>query len=89
MSSPFPQLPPPSPQYAYISDISPNNSRRPIIYKYNPKTDCIGEGGFGTVYKVTKDSSTSFSPSTLTYALKCIKKENIINTYEGEHQVRE
>ena len=89
MSSPFPQLPPPLPQYAYISDISPNNSRRPIIYKYNPKTDCIGEGGFGTVYKVTKDSSTSFSPSTLTYALKCIKKQNIINTYEGEHQVRE
>ena len=85
MSSPSP----PPPQYAYISDISPNNSRRPIRYKYNPKTDCIGEGGFGTVYKVTKDTSTSFSPSTTTYALKCIKKENIINTYEGEHQVRE
>ena len=88
-STPLPQPPPSPPQYAYISDISPNNSRRPIRYKYNPKTDCIGEGGFGTVYKVTKDTSTSFSPSTLTYALKCIKKENIISTYEGEHQVRE
>ena len=79
----------PAPNYAYIEDVSPNNSRRPIRYKYNPQTDCIGEGGFGTVYKVTRESPTSFPASAMTYALKCIKKENIKSIYEGEQQARE